>query len=456
LPKRAFYWYRENYAGVPAPKWPVDGKPAKIELAADKTTIASADGTDDVQVTVSLLGSGGERVNAEVPVTLSVVSGSGEFPTGPSITFTPPSKGEASDIAIREGQAAIAFRSNFGGETTLRAESPGLPSATLKIRTLGEPAFKPGVTPAAQNRPYARFSQTAPKQPAKQADPAAVLALNRPTKASSSAPNAPSGLANDGDLSTAWRAAPNASGEVTWEVFLEVAYDVDRIELAFPEPAAHRYLIDVTSDGSRWTTVVDQSDSRDAQKRRVATGNFGKAVTGVRVRFLAGPGAPVPALAEAGVGGAQKVDFPANRISGTVIGTPGSFNNDPRSAREAAFDGSFDTFFDATVSDNAWVGLDLGPKGASKVAAVAYAPRYEEGNTTFPGLMVGGKFQGANKPDFSDAADLFVVANEPKPRSLTSQNVTGPTGPFRYLRYLAPVKASGNVSEVRFLAPHGQ
>jgi hypothetical protein len=210
--------------------------------------------------------------------------------------------------------------------------------------------------------------------------------------------------------------------------------------------------------------VIDQSDSSVAQKRRVATGNFGKAVTGVRVRFLAGLGAPVqaglgaavPALAEVGVGGAQKVEFPENRISGTVIGTPGSYNNDPRSAREAAFDGSFNTFFDATVTDNAWVGLDLGPKGALKVAAVAYAPRYEEGNNTFPGLMVGGKFQGANKPDFSDAADLFVVANEPKPRSLTTQNVTGPAGPFRYLRYHAPVKASGNVSEVRFLAPHGQ
>ncbi|MEI7911728.1 MAG: glycoside hydrolase family 2 TIM barrel-domain containing protein [Verrucomicrobiota bacterium] len=452
LPKRAFYWYRKNYAGVPAPKWPVEGKPAKIDLTADKTTIAKADGTDDVQITVSLLGGAGERVNAEVPVTLTVVSGPGEFPTGPSITFTPPGKGEASDIAIREGQAAIAFRSYFGGETILRAESPGLPDSTLKIRTLGEPGFKPGTTPDVPVRPYARFSRSAPEKVEK-TDNAAVLALNRPTKASSSAPGAPSGQANDGDLSTAWRAAPNASGEVAWEVFLEVAYDVDRIELTFSDAVTLRYIVEVTSDGSQWNIVVDQSDSKEVEKRRVATGNFGKAVTGVRVRFRAGPGAPVPALAEVCVGGAPKVDFPEKRLSGTIIGTPGSYHNDPHSTREAAFDGAFDTYFDAPFTDNAWLGLDLGPRRACKVAAIAYAPRFEEGNTKFPGLMVGGKFQGANKPDFSDAADIHVVEIEPKPRTFTTQILPSPVGPFRYLRYLAPAKASGNVSEIRFLAP---
>ena len=73
------------------------------------------------------------------PVTLTIESGPGEFPTGPSITFAPDS-----DIAIRDGQAAIEFRSYYAGKTVIRATSPGLKDAMIEIISSGEPTFVPG------------------------------------------------------------------------------------------------------------------------------------------------------------------------------------------------------------------------------------------------------------------------------------------------------------------------
>src|SRR5206468_1086056 len=104
LPKRAWYWYRNAFARVPPPAWPEPGTPAGLKLAADKTTIAGTDATDDVQLVVTVLDASGKPISNAPPVTLTVVSGPGEFPTGPTIAFD-----EKSDIPIRDGQAAIEF-----------------------------------------------------------------------------------------------------------------------------------------------------------------------------------------------------------------------------------------------------------------------------------------------------------------------------------------------------------
>ena len=308
VPKRAYYWYRENYAGVPAPAWPSAGKPAKIALSADKATLAAPDGTDDAQLSITLLDDDGKPVSAVVPVTLSIVSGPGEFPTGRSITFSPPGKAEASDIFIRDGQAAIAFRSYHAGATIVRASSPGLAEATLTLHTAGAPAFVPGATPSVPDRPYSRHAARPPAGAAPEPGTASpggdVLALNRPTQASSAAADAPSALANDGDLSTAWRAA--AATDQSFEVFLEVAYDVQRITLVFPKEARHRYHIDVSTDGATWREVVDQSAATDTARRRAHAGDFGRGVVRVRVRFVVPTGGPVPELAELQVGGRER------------------------------------------------------------------------------------------------------------------------------------------------------
>lgn len=445
VPKRAFFWYREQYAGVAAPAWPVDGKPAKIELTSDKPTITAADGTDDVQLSIRLLDSSGKPVSNSQPVTLTVISGPGEFPTGPSITFSPPGNDDAADIQIRDGQAAIAFRSYHAGASRILATSPGLKDAGIEIRTLGSPVYQPGVTPAVAARPYARFRNEKTEVVEKVAD---VLCLNRPTKASSSRSDLPSALANDGNPATAWRAEkPGAS----WQVFLEVTYDVERVTLNFPEEANHRYAIDVAGGDLQWRTVIDQSDTTRTDKRRLHAGDFGKNLSYIRVRFTTTPGSPVPALAEVQVGGsdAGKGATLTGKAAGTVIGTPGSYQNNPACTREAAFDGRLDTWFDSTENIGAWAGLDFGAKGAARIRSIGYAPRFQQGNDTFPTRMVGGRFQGANRPDFSDAEELHKITTAPKPGELTKVSVESGKS-FRYVRYLSPDGGSGNVSEISF------
>ena len=45
LPKRQWYWYRNEYLHIPPPAWPQHGTPAALKLTADKTTLKSVDGT---------------------------------------------------------------------------------------------------------------------------------------------------------------------------------------------------------------------------------------------------------------------------------------------------------------------------------------------------------------------------------------------------------------------------
>ena len=158
LPKRRWYWYRNAYANVPPPTWPVDGTPAALQLTADKTTLAAVDGTDDAQLIATVVDSKGTPISNNVPVTLTITSGPGEFPTGTTITFTPPGSTDQSDIAILEGKAAIEFRSYYAGTTVIKATSPGLTAATITITSQGTPAWVEGVTPPTAARPYTRYN----------------------------------------------------------------------------------------------------------------------------------------------------------------------------------------------------------------------------------------------------------------------------------------------------------
>ena len=158
LPKRRWYWYRNAYANVPPPTWPVDGTPAALQLTADKTTLTAVDGTDDAQLIATVVDSKGTPISNNVPVTLTITSGPGEFPTGTTITFTPPGSSDQSDIAILEGKAAIEFRSYYAGTTVITATSPGLTAATITITSQGTPAWVEGVTAPTAARPYTRYN----------------------------------------------------------------------------------------------------------------------------------------------------------------------------------------------------------------------------------------------------------------------------------------------------------
>ncbi len=128
------------------------------------------------------------------------------------------------------------------------------------------------------------------------------------------------------------------------------------------------------------------------------------------------------------------------KITGTVIGTLGSWNN-YGSTRDKAFDGDVTTYFDAS-EDIAWTGLSL--TIPMKVTGISFYPR--EGATW---RMTGGKFQGSNTADFSSGVvDLATVSTEP----LLAWNcyTVSTTSTFKYIRYISPAGGVGNVAEIEF------
>lgn len=65
-----------------------------------------------------------------------------------------------------------------------------------------------------------------------------------------------------------------------------------------------------------------------------------------------------------------------------------------------------------------------------------------------PPSIVGGKFQGANLPDFSDAVTLYAFTEEPDFRYTTVPSASPKA--FRYVRYQASDKTNGNMAELAF------
>jgi fibronectin type 3 domain-containing protein len=130
------------------------------------------------------------------------------------------------------------------------------------------------------------------------------------------------------------------------------------------------------------------------------------------------------------------------KLTGTVIGTPGSYNNSGNTIAKV-FDGNLSTFFDAQQSDGAWAGLDLGEPNV--IAQIKYAPR-----SGWASRMVGGIFQGSSTADFSSGVvNLYTVTTTPPVGSVTIVS-TNNSNPFRYVRYLGPTGSHGNVAEVEF------
>ncbi len=293
LPKRQWYWYRNEYRHIPPPPWPQRGVPAALRLASDKTTLRSVDGTDDAQIIVTVVDQDGTPLSNCPPVTLAIESGPGEFPTGPSITFEPDA-----DIAIRDGMAAMEFRSYFAGETIIRATSPGLQDATIRLTSLGEPTFVPGVTPPVKPRPYRRFS-VAPTSGASD-----QFGLENPTRASSEAPGHPARSANDGTLITDWRPLPG-DAQPWLRVDLERIVAIEAVRLNFPGEGDWRYRVEISDDGERdWKLLAAHAQPnagggvrRDTVADTPINGRF------VRVTLTGWPAASTRGIVEIAVAG---------------------------------------------------------------------------------------------------------------------------------------------------------
>ena len=137
----------------------------------------------------------------------------------------------------------------------------------------------------------------------------------------------------------------------------------------------------------------------------------------------------------------------SNKLSGRVIGTTGAWSGGTVNTRDKVFDGNIDTYFDSPNSNGDWAGLDFGPNNAKRITAIRFSPR--NSSTSWQSRMVGGRFQGANTPDFQNAVTLFTVDSTPAYREYQTVLVENPT-PFRYVRYLSPNGGHCNVSEVEF------
>ena len=139
----------------------------------------------------------------------------------------------------------------------------------------------------------------------------------------------------------------------------------------------------------------------------------------------------------------NRVDPREIKASGVVIGTSGSYLNDPAWDKDEVFDGNLNTYYDAANATGDWAGLDLG--SARQITRIKYAPR-----SGHQGRMVGGQFQGSNSASFSSGVVTFhTVPMSPWAGVLTDVAVTN-TGTFRYVRYIGPTDGYCNVAEVEF------
>ena len=285
IPKRAFYWYRNEYTGVPAVPERIEGIPAAIKLTTDKKKIAN-DGTEDAYLLVSIVDAEGKELSNSPTVKLSIESGPGEFPTGTAITFD-----SKSDIEIIDGLAATEFRSFFGGETVIRATSPGLKDAIVKINTKGLPLFMEGKTPTVAERPYVRFTGKEAKSST------TSFGLDNPTRASSEAPGHSPSLVGDGNSDSFWQATNTNIGN-WWQVDLERNVDIVQVKLTFPEEANFGYKIETLDANNNWKLVIDQSKTTLTDKIRIE--NITEKISGrfLRVTFTKLPSEKAAKLAE--------------------------------------------------------------------------------------------------------------------------------------------------------------
>lgn len=273
IPKRSWFWYRNEYTGVKPPEWPQKGIPAALTLSSSKTTDILTNGTDDAQLTVTVTDDKGKSLSNSPPVELAITSGPGEFPTGPSIRFE-----EKSDIRILDGQASISIRAWQAGETVVKATSPGLKDATITLQFTGGPRYVEGTTPKAAIRSYVKFDpQSAEKTES-------TFGPNNPTFASSSASGSAPGLATDTDATTAWKADPTDT-QPSLTLDTEKGLEISKIQLVFPSPAIPDYKLEVSDDRIHWRLLTATPATPAASRTVNLTSPAGSKGRCIRVSF---------------------------------------------------------------------------------------------------------------------------------------------------------------------------
>lgn len=138
---------------------------------------------------------------------------------------------------------------------------------------------------------------------------------------------------------------------------------------------------------------------------------------------------------------------PTGKLAGTPFGTAGSYAGSGNTFAKA-FDGDLNTFFDSQVASGAVAGLDLG--SPRTVGSVKFAPR-----SGWAGRMVGGVFQVSNDASFASFITVGTIRSTPPVGTLTTLSFATSGAAYRYVRYVSPNQAYGNVAELQFYSTGG-
>ncbi|MDO5772365.1 MAG: CotH kinase family protein [Bacteroidales bacterium] len=148
------------------------------------------------------------------------------------------------------------------------------------------------------------------------------------------------------------------------------------------------------------------------------------------------------------------------KLSGTIIGTELSGDaagnaTTTENTKEMAFDGDFNTYFKAYISDDewdynrTWVGLDLGEPHV--ITRIGFASRKMRSYK-----MQLAVVEGANEPDFSDAMPIYMIRDDKTPSGhMTYADINVSRG-FRYVRFMSGPSAACNFAEIEFYGHPGE
>jgi len=284
LPKRSWYWYRNEYRKIAPPKWAEKGVPAQLKLESTKYVGIKTDGTEDVKITVSVLDSVGKEISNAPSVKFELISGPGEFPTGTSIIFK-----KDSDINIADGKASIAFRSYYAGTSIIEATSPELKSTRIVLSFIGDHKYVKGKTPTVREHPYVRFASVKDEQTVQ------TFGRDNPTFASSQKDDKSAGLAADGLDNTYWQASEKDCAPY-WTLDTEKGLLFRQIYIEFPQVGIYRYIVEVSEDRKQWVNVLDNRGSMKKEHERIIDlSNGSTKICGRFIRISFQPATNLPA-----------------------------------------------------------------------------------------------------------------------------------------------------------------
>lgn len=304
IPKRAWYWYRNEYTHVAPPEWPVEGDAAQLRLEASQRRGLRADGTDDAWLLVTVCDRDGRPLSNSPTVRLDIISDPGQFPTGRTITFA-----ADSPIRMADGKAAITVRSYSRGRTVIRATSPGLQPAEITLKWKGGGVSAEAQRTANQHQVDGDSNTSAQHTPIpvtpsfeggqEEASSTSLFGTLSPTFVSSSLADHQAGWATDGDAATWWQAAAD-DAQPTLTLDTERTILLHEVIVRFTDSADKYIKVECSTDRVQWSPVADYSTRPLADAEWTYTLPSPMRSRFVRISFL---GATLPAVAEMNVRG---------------------------------------------------------------------------------------------------------------------------------------------------------